>query len=847
MLETELIDFIKSNKIQVFPLVFGDKTPKCKWKNFEFDQGLQNLSDLMTSPKNTYAIRCGKISNLFVVDIDISKSITEINGIELIKKLNLNINDYFCVDTPSGGFHLYFEYEGYLSMLRPGTKIRHDGMIYSIDIRTDDSYVVGLFSWSSSRQKIYSFNLNGSNKFNKIPLELSKILIQNQFEKRDVMPIVRINSENNENEHKKVSLSNVETKTPKRIYDGKITVELVENVIFGLHPERYNDYEKWIRVIFAIKSSLGEKGRCLTHLYSSQSKEKYNKKITDKVFDSSNGSVTFGSLMFWLLSDNSQRYKELFGKESISMNYNQIIQFISDESSDDVSDRMVISALFNLSSSELVEYFYNYLKEIKEYILFCDDVWVVYNKHVGIFAKYRSEDHCKSLHDCFDKFYFKYMCMIEKTRVYRCCGNLLNSHLKKINEWKFKHRTSLFNLLQHMYFDTSIMTNMDHVEPHRIVCGSYTIDLLKFSNGSDYSDVFMGHSPKNYISRKTEIVPEIFDDLKQDNFFEVMMVKSRGFRLMHTFICSIMNEEKNAILNLQSILGYFLISGNPERNIFIFIGTKGSNGKSLLVEILNKVLGMYVVAGEKETILLNKFSNSGGATHGLLKHFGPRLTVYSELTKDSSFNQATLKSLSGTDAVFLRKMYKESSDYPLIPTSKILMVTNELPEMSFDLAFMERIICINFPIKFVDVRMNEKLGFFQKVKNPNLRRDILSSESLSGVLSYLLYCNSIYINNGIVSSESNLDLKRISEKSTLRFGDFILECIRPNIQNETKMSQIKDRYLLWCSENNEVPVEIKRNKFDRIGFELIEQASVLNIEITRKIIKRVIFYCVDLI
>ena len=100
-------------------------------------------------PQHNIGIRTGKINNLTIVDIDTSDSgllvynkwFDDYHKSEFLKKV-------YKVRTPSGGIHLYFNYNSLLKNL-----IKING--YGIDIRNDNAYIVGAGSSINNRKYTY--------------------------------------------------------------------------------------------------------------------------------------------------------------------------------------------------------------------------------------------------------------------------------------------------------------------------------------------------------------------------------------------------------------------------------------------------------------------------------------------------------------------------------------------------------------------------------------------------------------------------------------------------------------------------------------------------------------------
>lgn len=68
---------------------------------------------------------------------------------------------------------------------------------------------------------------------------------------------------------------------------------------------------------------------------------------------------------------------------------------------------------------------------------------------------------------------------------------------------------------------------------------------------------------------------------------------------INNFMSMIFGGDKNLVEYMQRLLGYAITGQNKEQCMIIFYG-KGSNGKSLLLSIIEELLEIYCVRAEKE-------------------------------------------------------------------------------------------------------------------------------------------------------------------------------------------------------------------------------------------------------
>lgn len=125
---------------------------------------------------------------------------------------------------------------------------------------------------------------------------------------------------------------------------------------------------------------------------------------------------------------------------------------------------------------------------------------------------------------------------------------------------------------------------------------------------------------------------------------------------------------------VQEIIGYAL-TGSTAVHAFWFLHGGGANGKSVLVDVVQNLLGTYSArAGER------LFADSGRGDppeKELAALPGVRLLASSEVTEGMNLRCGVLKDLTGGDEVAARAVY--GMPFSFRPTAKILIIGNHKP------------------------------------------------------------------------------------------------------------------------------------------------------------------------
>jgi putative DNA primase/helicase len=153
---------------------------------------------------------------------------------------------------------------------------------------------------------------------------------------------------------------------------------------------------------------------------------------------------------------------------------------------------------------------------------------------------------------------------------------------------------------------------------------------------------------------------------------------------------------------LEFLLYYFSTSldGYLKESLFLIIHGGGSNGKSVLLDILSKTIGSdYAVKLPLSYITeqsRNKAANADPATM-LLEH--SRLTYFSESDRNEKVNVAIVKEISGGEPLTGRKLYEDLKTFT--PKTNYVLTTNHLLSIETqEYAVWRRFMSYSFKICF---------------------------------------------------------------------------------------------------------------------------------------------------
>ena len=147
------------------------------------------------------------------------------------------------------------------------------------------------------------------------------------------------------------------------------------------------------------------------------------------------------------------------------------------------------------------------------------------------------------------------------------------------------------------------------------------------------------------------------------------------------FFCDVMPDRVERDF-LQKCLGYMLTGEVDARAFFIWYGN-GSNGKTVIINLLQKILSNFYVAADKSVFCKTDNKSSGSASPHLYALLGKRMIGYSEGETADQFelNFSVLKQISGDDEISCRGLYKDQISFK--SCGKLNFLTNYVPRLSF--------------------------------------------------------------------------------------------------------------------------------------------------------------------
>ena len=469
-------------------------------------------------------------------------------------------------------------------------------------------------------------------------------------------------------------------------------------------------------------------------------------------------NMGIGTLRWWAKQDNLTKYNDVVNKS--------IIRLIDEALGSDGSHFDIACVVYAIFKDEF--------KAITK------DNWYKYDreKHKWVRAreglelrKILSVDICK-----------KFM-----ERSHHYAEHCEDPIMKTINEEKSKKCINIAKQLKNASFKDSIMKECrtlfidDKFEElldsrsHLIGFenGVYDLKLHIFRDGMP-DDYILLSTKNNYIKYNSEL----FEIGEINDFFAKIFTN------------------KNLRNYVMDILSCIIDGSISQERFYIFTG-QGSNGKSKLLDLIQKAIGEYYCI-LPIALLTQKRAASNAAQSELERTKGRRFAVMQEPSENERLNIGLMKELSGQDRILVRTLFKEP--YEFKPQFKMILTCNELPEVpSDDGGTWRRIKVCNFSSRFCENPVVNKNEFHMDLELTD------KFDKWKEVFISMMIERHKHINPSSIIEPSEV---RIATESYKQNNDIIGQFINEKIiideeirEPRVTITKLYNDFRIWCSSN----------------------------------------------
>lgn len=542
----------------------------------------------------------------------------------------------------------------------------------------------------------------------------------------------------------------------------------------------YNPYDKWIRVGWALRNA--DFRLFFTWiLFSSKSPSFDINDISQRYVDWCNfkegpNCLSDRSISLWAKSyyyQEEQSGKENLYKKIIETSVEYYVQQSIISSGVDFDLAMVMYQRFKddyKCANSQKNLWYKFEEHrwveiegaVELNLLFSTQMYKIYHsKSIEILGKINTIDKSDQDYDMYEK-------QLEK--VSNICIKLKDSNKKG----------GIFKAARELFYDRYFVHKMDK-----------NPDLMVFKNGVvDFKNKEFRHgAAEDYLTLTTSVEYRPLSYYEENEAEKIEDIKA----FMKTLFPI---EDVNKYM--WEFLASSLIGTNLNHKFRIFLGT-GSNGKSILIKLMSKLLNTRERGGYQGvlsgSVVSQKRIGVGNASPELMNLMGVRLAVIQEPSKGDKLNDGPMKELTGGDSITGRKLYQDQVTYD--PQFDLVVCANTLYDIEdTSEGTWRRIDVIQFVSKFDDNPNDPKWKHHKYIfpKDKFLERKFEDWKEV--MLSMLV--DIAFKTNGLVSDCKTIrDASFEYEASQNSVLKFITSCVRECEGSNIKVTGLWRDYQLW--------------------------------------------------
>ncbi len=257
------------------------------------------------------------------------------------------------------------------------------------------------------------------------------------------------------------------------------------------------------------------------------------------------------------------------------------------------------------------------------------------------------------------------------------------------------------------------------------------------------------------------------------------------------FLLQIMNGRQHLVDLLMEYAGYCLSYDSCWAQKCLVLNGTGSNGKSVFMETLGKVVG----PNNASSIQLQDMLGSPTARFNMMH----KMFNYSDETSSKVFRESALfKSLVQGGTMAVKKLYVQETHVE--NKTKLIISCNEVPSSNDSThAFFRRFIIVPFDF----VISPDDPGF-----NPRLKEDLWETE-LPGICNAIIRSYKKLIENKrFTDAPESLEMVREFQRETNTAQLFVEDCVEftESFDDIVENSLLYQQYVLYCEMSNYDPL-----------------------------------------
>jgi len=745
---------------------------------------------------NCFCIPTGKINNIVVIDFD-------------NKEQYKNLRNKFSFNTltikTKNGYHLYYKYD---EELKQTVKI-----LKTIDIRNDGGFVISAptkYKNEDGEEFKYSLVNNGNNKINKIPKDFKHFLLNNFNNKNDVFnvknsiidtttdttdtteittdttdttEIIKTNYDLNDEIKKKIEEAEVdEVKFYMCLYD-ILTIEVIDEfdewykmIMSAINLDIDKEFIKLISRKFRY-GKCGRAGKFIDELYS-------------KYKDDTNIKCNEDILKYWCNKYTKNTYFNICIKHKVYLKLDFEI----------INDKTLSNLFITIFGDNVIISSVNEGSEDKVFI-YCDKKIKNKNRRTEIRTEWfedkaeGNENKYPLLKNSISKNLTDFFYNKRKTE-----NNKINELTKKQNELKKKENLDENDLseIDNLTFKIKKLKNEMKITKHcEVDVGNQscktrlTKEILEYFynkkvKNNEYVDFDINDQEDynlHYQDGYFDLKLKEFKQRTKDNLISKTIPFNGGYKKEELenemkIISEVFKKTISDKDDRRFVRQWFLynLTGSNKLQQHLFNSGDGSNGKTILYEILKICFPIYIENLDKDV-----FATGNTTRHKSLFKLtsNPIRCCFAEEIEGQKMDKALLKEITGSvsGTIKCKQLYKQNEAEIRVKT-KFNFNFNQTPELENDDATLRRFNEIAYTSKFVDTE--EKL-----IEEKNKRKYLIEDD-----------INSPYKEENVFYKDYDLTKKFNNEKMKISFLYYLFygDKIELSIDDVIDFTKYKNNY-----------------------------------------------------
>jgi hypothetical protein len=256
--------------------------------------------------------------------------------------------------------------------------------------------------------------------------------------------------------------------------------------------------------------------------------------------------------------------------------------------------------------------------------------------------------------------------------------------------------------------------------------------------------------------------------------------------LWEKFISQCFLGDQDTIHYMQKALGYS-ITGDVGEELLHFCYGVGSNGKTLLTNIMYNLMGDYAAIADTDLLMRKDKTNDNAPTPDIARLQGKRFVVANEVEEGRRLNDKNLKTLASKQNLHTRELY--GMPFEFCPTHKIWVTTNHKPYVSDQSEGAWRRIRL---IPFLNRVSGDQIDFDLE--------DKLMAEA-AGILNWLVKGCLLWQAERLNPSSAIQNGSDEYRKESDSLGLFVSECCIEDPGVKEDQQRLYTHWRQWCQSN----------------------------------------------